>query len=74
MTYEVICVSTEEPVVVLPTYRRLDFAFRILVEQDVEWNPRFHEGGLDPFGTIVYGEKGGENRGKIKREEKQETQ
>jgi hypothetical protein len=74
LTYEVICVSTEKPVVILPTYGRLDFTLRVLVEQDVKRNTRFHERGLYPFGTIVNGEKGSENVGKIKREEEQEAQ
>lgn len=74
MTYEVICVSAEETVVVLPAYGGLDFALRVFIEQDVKGNPRFHEGGLDPFGTIVDGEKGSENTGKVEREEKEKTQ
>ena len=74
MAYEVVCVGAEETVVVFPAYRRLNFAFRVLVEQDVKRDPGFHERGLDPFGTIVYSKERGENLGKVKCQETQKTQ
>jgi len=71
--YKVVCVRTEEPVIVFPGYGRLDFTFRVLVEQDVKRDARFHERGFYPFGAIVYGEKRGENLRKIECQETQET-
>ena len=72
-THEVICVGAKKSVVIFPTYRRLDFTLRVFVEQDVKGDPRFHEGGLDPFGAIVNSEKRGENLGNIECQEKQEA-
>ena len=66
VTHEVVCVGTKETVVIFPAYGGLDFALRILVEQDVEGDPRFHQGGLDPFGAIVYSEERSENLGEVK--------
>ena len=32
----------------------MNLSLRILVEEDVEGNTGFHEGGLDEIGAIVY--------------------
>ena len=73
VTYEVVCVRTEETVIVFPGYGRLYFALRVLVEQDIKGDPGFHERGLDPFGAIVYSKERSENLGKVERQETQET-
>jgi hypothetical protein len=73
VTYEVVCVGTEETVVIFPAHGGLDFALRILVEQDVKRDPGFHEGGLDPFGAIVYSEERSENLREVKCQQTHKT-
>ena len=73
VTYEVVCVGTEETVIIFPAYRGLDFAFGVFVEQDVKRDPGFHERGFDPFGAIVYSKKRSESLGEIECQETQET-
>ena len=55
-TYNAEGIRPKNPVITFPSNDRLSFSLRITIEQDIEWDARFHQRSRYPLAAIVYRE------------------